>query len=97
MNDYTCHKKSTCPLLNQCAQKNLIYKCTIPTAELSYIYIGDTVNQFKVSYQNHITSFLPKINKYHTTSPADLIWEFKEPKMKYQIKWSKVKHTHLYS
>ena len=92
-NDKLCNcRKEPCPLNNQCLISNIIYKATITTDKTTKQYLGSTGNSFKQRYRNHKSSF-NNINKRHTTELSNYIWNLKDNKTDFKIKWEILNRT----
>ena len=74
----------------------MIYQAevTTPTSKRTYIGVCDTA--FKLRYRNHVCSF--KNERYkHATELSKYIWNLKDKRISFNIKWRKVKQARLYS
>ena len=92
-NDKLCNcRKEPCPLNNQCLISNIIYKATITTDKTTKQYLGSTGNTFKQRYRNHKSSF-NNINKRHATELSNYIWNLKDNKTDFKIKWEILNRT----
>ena len=91
-----CRVKPNCPLDGACLTRNLVYKATVfPENQEPNTYIGMTEGEFKTRFRNHQQSFNNK--KYAlSTVLSKYIWELKEAKTKYTIKWSILKRANAY-
>ena len=79
-----------------CLIRNVIYQATVfPENQGAKTYIGMTEGEFKTRFCNHQQSLSNK--KYaSSTSLSKYIWELKEAKTKYKIKWSILKRANAY-
>ena len=78
--------------LNQCLISNIIYKATISTYKTTKQYLGSTGNSFKQRHRNHKSSF-NNINKRHLTELSNYIWNLKDNKKDFKIKWKILNRT----
>jgi hypothetical protein len=79
-----------------CNDENIIYQAEITTPTTKETYIGLCDTPFKLRYRNHMCSF--KNERYkHATELSKHIWNLKENKIVYNIKWRKVKQARSYS
>ena len=75
-----------------CLKTNAIYKAEVTTTDNNETgtYIGITANDFKTRYRNHSKSLNNK--KYHNeTELSQHVWQLKDNKRKYTIKWEIIK------
>ena len=91
-----CRVKPNCPLDGKCLTQNLVCKANVfPENQEPNTYIGMTEAEFKKRFRNHQQSFNNK--KYAlSTALSKYIWELKEAKTKYTIKWSILKRANAY-
>ena len=82
-----CPKKAVCPLNGKCLEKNVIYQATVISSDGdTQKYIGLSAPRFKERLANHTKSF--KHTKYaHETTLSTHVWELKEKKLDFEIKW----------
>ena len=83
-----CRQPDQCPIHGNCLKTNVIYKAEVTKTDNNETrtYIGVTANDFKTRYRNHSKSL--KNKKYHNdTELSKHIWELKNVKRKYTIKW----------
>jgi hypothetical protein len=86
-----------CPLNEKFLTSNVVYKAEITTPHdgTTKEYIGMTSTEFKVRYRNHKKSF----NKHTYSSDTELskyVWDLKDRKREYSIKWSILKRAAAY-
>ena len=89
-----CIESTECPLNNNCLTKSVVSKAEV-TDDTGVIrdYIGMTSNTFKKRFYNHKTSF--KDTSYaKSTELSKHIWNLKNKKRTFNIKWSILKHKH---
>ena len=87
-----CRQPDQCPIQGNCLKTNVIYKAEVTTTDNNETrtYIGVTANDFKTRYRNHSKSLNNKI--YHNeTELSKHIWQLKDNKRKYTIKWEIIK------
>ena len=92
-NEKTCNcEKEPCPLNGNCLVKNIIYRADVKDLNnnTNKIYIGLNEPTFKVRYANHKNSFKYRKNRTKTEL-SNYIWDLKDQKHKFEIKWSIVK------
>ena len=92
-----CRKSNVCPLNEKYLTSNVVYKAEITTPHdgTTKEYIGMTSTEFKVRYRNHKKSF----NKPTYSSDTELskyVWDLKDKKREYSIKWSILKRAAAY-
>ena len=82
-----CPKKTVCHLNGKCLEKNVIYQATVISSDGdTQKYIGLSAPRFKDRLANHTKSF--KHEKYaHETTLSTHVWELKEKKLDFEIKW----------
>ena len=91
-----CRNKNSCPLDRNCNVTNIIYQAEVITPESKETYIGLCDTTFKQRYRNHTCSF--RNERYrNVTELSKYIWNLKDRKINYQIKWRKVKQARSYS
>lgn len=91
-----CRNPNACPMDGNCNDENIIYQAEITTPTTKETYIGLCDTPFKLRYRNHMCSF--KNERYkHATELSKHIWNLKENKIVYNIKWRKVKQARSYS
>ena len=91
-----CIESTECPLNNNCLTKSVVYKAEV-TDDTGVIrdYIGMTSNTFKKRFYNHKTSF--KDTSYvKSTELSKHIWNLKNKKRTFNIKWSILKQASPY-
>ena len=83
-------------MCGECLVHNAIYKATVTAAgQANKEYIGMTEHAFKTRYNNHQQSF--KHKKYSTaTALSKYVWQLKESRADYSIKWSIIKQARAY-
>ena len=81
-------KNSTCPLNGACLTESLVYKATVLAENREpQTYIGMTEHNFKARFRNHKILF-ENPNYRSSTTLSKYIWDLKEEKTNYEIKWS---------
>ena len=84
-----CRRRTLCcPLNGECLSKSVIFKAEVRANGLeTHENIGLASNSFKERYNNHTSSI--KLAKHqNNTSLSKYIWELKNKKIPYNIKWS---------
>ena len=84
-----CTNKDTCPLDGNCRASNIVYQATLTTEQdppSVETYVGLTATTFKERHSNHKTSFKNK-NYSNSTTLSAKVWELKNEKIPYNIKW----------
>ena len=88
----SCHNNNSCPLDRNCNVMNIIYQVEVTTPELKETYISLCDTTFKERYRNHMCSF--RNERYqNVTELSKHIWNLKDLKINYKIKWKKVKQA----
>ena len=92
-----CRKANVCSLDEKCLTSDVVNKAEITTHNdgTTKEYIGMTSTEFKVRYRNHKKSF----NKPTHSSDTELskyVWDLKDKKREYSIKWSILKRAAAY-
>ena len=91
-----CCNRTSCPLDRNCNVTNIIYQAEVTTPESKETYIGLCDTTSKERYRNHTCSF--RNERYrNVTELSKHIWDLKDRKLSYEIKWSKVKQARSYS
>ena len=91
-----CNEKNKCPMNGSCNDDHIIYQAEVTTSDTKQTYIGLCDTTFKFRYRNHICSF--KNQRYkNATELSKYIWNLKDQKIEYKIKWRKVKQAKPYS
>ena len=90
-----CRKTATCPMNGNCNSEN-IYQAEVTTPNSRVTYIGLCDTAFKLRCRNHICSFKNEQCR-HATELSKYIWNLKDQKIKYDIKWKEVKQGRSYS
>ena len=91
-----CRNKNSCPLDRNCNVTNIICQAEVTNPESKETYIGLCDTTFKERYRNHTCSF--RNERYrNVTELSKHIWDLKDRKLNYEIKWSKVKQARSYS
>ena len=93
-----CWQKDTCPLEENCLDKELIYQCTLKenTTSDRVNYNGLTENTFKDRFYKHRISFKHK-SKANSTELSKHFWEMKRKGIKKPIMhWSVIDHAKPY-
>ena len=91
-----CNDKTNCPMSGYCNDKSMIYQAEVTTPDTKETYIGLCDTTFKLRYRNHICSFKNEQHR-NSTELSKYIWTLKDQKVKYDIKWRKVKQARPYS
>ena len=90
-----CRDKANCPMDNKCLTDSIVYRADVTasgTVQERKFYIGLTKNFFKQRWSSHKTSFNQERYKDQTTLSA-YIWQLKEMRADYDIKWSVVRRV----
>ena len=94
-----CRNKQSCPLNGACQVTNIVYKAEVTNNRDSTskkTYIGISQPTFKERLRNHNKSF--KHKKYEKeTELSKYIWQLKEAKTKFSIKWTILRRTSGYN
>ena len=91
-----CHNKNSCPLDRNCNVRNIIYQAEVTNPESKEIYISLCDTTFKEWQRNHTCSFRNKRYR-NVTELSNHVWNLKDHKINYKIKWRKVKQVKSYS
>ena len=91
-----CRDKNNCPLDGKCLESGVIYQATVTSDKKVETYIGLTEKEFKTRHANHKQSFI-KENLRSATELSKYIWELKDRKIDYSIKWKIIAHASSYS
>ena len=91
-----CRKINECPLNKNCLANNVVYKAEVKDNEGDIKeYVGMTSTTFKERYSNHKKSFEdPRYAK--STELSKHIWNLKNMKRSYNIKWTILKRSTSY-
>ena len=79
-----------------CSMESVIYQAEVTTPNTKETYIGLCDTTFKLRYRNHVCSFRNERYK-HATELSKYIWNLKDQKIKYDIKWRIIKQARSYS
>ena len=91
-----CRQKNSCPMNNNCQTNSIIYQAEVSTKTSNKTYVGLCDTEFKLRYNNHRCSF--NHEKYRdTTQLSKHIWNLKDQKAEFQIKWKQVKQARSYT
>ena len=77
-------------MAGRCLESAIIYKATVTTNQDEKFYIGATEQSFKKRYPKHKDS-LAKKKLSGATSLSKYVWEKKDAKIEYTIKYEIVK------
>ena len=91
-----CRKPIDCPLSGNCLTKSVIYEATVSTNQGNKNYIGLCETEFKVRYSNHKSAFKHE-RKRNSTSLSKYVWELKDAKSDFTVKWKILKKCQSYS
>ena len=91
-----CPKNATCPLDGECLASDIVYQATVTCDNKEETYVGITATSFKARFANHKASFKSK-QKRNSTELSKHIWELKDNKLNYAIKWKILCHAPHYS
>ena len=91
-----CRKKDSCPLEGNCKIQNIVYQAEVTTPQSKETYVGLCDTMFKERFNNHKCSFRNERYK-NSTELSKYVWNLKQRKIDYQIKWRKVKQARSYS
>ena len=92
-NQKTCNcEKEPCPLNGNCLVRKVVYRADVKDLHdnTSKVYLGISEPTFKVRYSNHKNSFKYRKNRTKTELSKH-IWDLKDKKHQFEIKWSIVK------
>lgn len=97
-NQCNCRKKDSCPLSGKCLSENIIYKASVIRSDdnREETYVGLTANSFKSRLGNHTKSFKNAIYR-NSTELSKYIWQLKDSKIDFSIKWSIIQRCKPYS
>ena len=73
-------------------QENVVYQATVATETTTESFVGLASN-FKERYRNHQTSFRHS-NKRNETELSKYIWDLKDQKKSFRVKWRVLKTCH---
>ena len=91
-----CRKKEQCPLDRKCLTSSVIYNAQVTTNNATKNYIGLTEGTFKQRLSQHKLTF--KHRKYtNSTELSKYIWQLRDKKQDYDIKWTIISHARSYS
>lgn len=93
-----CKNKNTCPLEGKCLSANIVYSAEVKSFDNqpSKTYIGISETEFKIRFGNHKKSF--KHRRYEKdTELSKYVWELKDRKVGFEIKWSILRHAQSYN
>ena len=85
-----------CPLDGNCQIKSVIYKATVSSNHDTKEYIELCETTFKSRFNNHKSSFNHE-HKRKETALSKHIWNLKDNKIEYNIKWTILKQCHSYT
>ena len=89
-------KKSPCPMDKNCQADSIIYQAEVTTEDSQETYVGLCDTEFKLRYNNHQCSFNHERYR-NVTQLSKHIWNLKDQKIKYQIKWKQVRQARSYT
>jgi len=90
-----CKNKPKCPLQGNCVKENVVYQATVATETTTETYVGLASN-FKERYRNHQTSFRHR-SKRNETELSKYIWDLKDRKKSFHVKWRILRSCQPYS
>ena len=92
----SCPKNKECPLEGKCTMNNIVYRATVTQSNgEEKSYIGLTSTEFKSRLAVHKHSMVNQ--NENQTALSKHIWELKDKKMEYSIKWSLVTKGQTYN
>ena len=91
-----CRKPTDCPLSGNCLTKSIIYEATVSSNQGNKTYVGLCETEFKLRYNNHKSTFKLE-QKRNSTSLSKHIWELKDAKSDFTVKWKILKKCQSYS
>jgi len=90
-----CKNKPKCPLQGNCVKENVVYQATVATETTTETHVGLASN-FKERYRNHQTSFRHR-SKRNETELSKYIWDLKDRKKSFHVKWRILRSCQPYS
>ena len=84
-----------CPLQGNCVKENAVYQETVVTETTTENYVGLASN-FKERYRSHQTS-LRHPSKRNETELSKYIWDLKDRKKSFRVKWRILRSCQPYS
>ena len=90
-----CKNRPECPLQGNCLKENGVYQAKVVTETTTENYVGLASN-FKERYRNHQTSFRHP-SKRNETELSKYIWDLKDPKKLFGVKWRVLRSCQAYS
>ena len=73
-----------------CQADSIIYQAEVTTEDSQETYVGICDTEFKLRYNNHQCSINHERYR-NVTQLSKHIWNLKDQKIKYQIKWKQVR------
>ena len=81
-----CREPEDCPLPGKCTTESVVYRATVTTNSSTEKYVGLTADRFKDRYSKHKQDLDKPQNRANTTL-AGHVWDLKDQKIDYEIKW----------
>ena len=91
-----CRMPQKCPLDGNCQIKSVIYKAAVTSNHDIKEYIGLCETTFKSRFNNNKSLFNHE-HKRKETALSKHIWNLKDNKIEYNIKWTILKRCHSYT
>ena len=88
-----CCKPETCPMDGNCNAQSIIYQAQVTSQTTKETYIGHFI---KLRYRNHTSSFRNEQYR-NATELSKHMWNLKDRKIQYNIKWHIIKQAQSYS
>ena len=92
-----CKKKEECPIPNDCEASNIVYQALLEAEGRSYNYFGMTSMTFKKRFYGHTNDFKYPKEEGKGTALSSKVWELKNAKKDFRIKWSIVDRAFGYT
>ena len=93
-----CRVPNSCPVANNCLEKNVIYQATVQRQDDQKVetYIGLTSTSFKDRWTSHKSSFrLP--NHENDTKLSAYIWKLKREGVNFNLSWKIISKSNAYN
>ena len=90
-----CRQPENCPMSGECQEGPIVYQADVRTSTSSMKYIGSTGRVFKERYSTHKHSLNNR--NANSTTLSSYVWTLKDTGKEYNIKWSIVAKTGVYT
>lgn len=91
-----CRDVNACPVEGKCLMKNVIYQAEVTTQRETKTYVGQASTTFKIRYTQHKSDMNIK-GMSQKTSLSKYVWQLKDGKTPYTLKWSIIQQAQPYS